>query len=141
MQIASVLGKYALVPLCFEQTDLAATQTAAALLPVGATGASATNVGYTMPFAGEIIGVSINTTAAATAGTLTCVPTLATVVCTDPSIAITTAVVGSDTCNRGTNAFAKNAVIGAKVTTTADWDATGADLEAIVWVILNISGI
>ena len=140
MQIVRSLGKYQLVPLLFSQVDLAAAQTAAALLPIEATGGG-TAIAYTMPFAGEIVGISFSTTAAATAGSLTAVPTIATVACTDPSAAVTTATYASDTCNRGTNVFSKNAQIGAKITTTAGWDATGADLILQVWVILKVEGI
>ena len=140
MQISNVLSKWQLVPLQFSQVDLAAAQTAVALYVEEGTG-TGTYVGIAMPFAGEIIGVSLTTTAAATAGSLTIVPTIDTTVVTLPSVAITTAVKGSATCKRATNVFAKNAVIGAKITTTAAWDATGADLIATVWVLQKIEGI
>jgi hypothetical protein len=142
MQINNALSKHQLVPLVFAQDALAASQTAVALFPQQVHGAVALdNVGYTMPWAGEVIGVTVNTTAAATAGTLTVVPTIDTTACSDPSAAITTAVKESDNCKRGTNPFAAEAVIGAKITTDGTWDGTTADMVVIVWVLLNISGI
>jgi hypothetical protein len=141
MQVINSLGKYQLVPLFFSQDNVADSQTAVALYTTEvASAAGVVNVGYTMPFAGEIIGVSANLDTAATTGTLTIVPTIAGTAASDPSVAITTAAVGSDTCRRGTNNFAANAVIGAKITTSG-WNGTSSDLNVIVWVLLKISGI
>ena len=67
MQIANILGKYQLVPLVFAQDAVAASQTAVALFPQQVHGAvGLDNVGYVMPFAGEIVGVSNDLTAAGT---------------------------------------------------------------------------
>jgi hypothetical protein len=141
MQISNVLSKHQLVGLNFSQASCAASQSAVALYTQEVDATVLDNVGYTMPFAGEVIGVTINTSAAATAGTLTIVPTIDTTACTDPSAAITTAVVESDTCKRGTNPFAAEAVIGAKITTDGTWNGTTVDLQVTVWVLLAISGI
>jgi hypothetical protein len=142
MQIINSLGKHQLVPLVFAQDAVAASQSAVALYCQQVHGAVALdNIGYTMPWAGEVIGVTINTTAAASAGTLTVVPTIDTTACSDPSGAITTEVAQSDSCKRGTNPFAAEAVIGAKITTTAGWTAETMDMVVIVWVLLTISGI
>ena len=142
MQIINSLGKYALVPLVFVQDAVAASQSAVALKTQEVNvAASNDTIAYTMPFAGEVIGVSLNLSVAGTLGTLTVQPTIATTVTTDPSASVTTAVVGSDKCKRGTNPFAANAAIGAKLTTDATWDGITADLVVIVWVLLQISGI
>jgi hypothetical protein len=141
MQINNALGKYQLIGLNFSQASLAAAQSAVALYNQEVDATVLDVIGYTMPFAGEVIGVSANLSAAGTAGSVTIVPTIATTVTTDPSASITTLVVANDTCKRGTNPFAAGAVIGAKVTTSADWNGTTADLQVIVWVLLNISGI
>jgi hypothetical protein len=141
MQVINSLGKYQLVPLVFAQDAVADSQTAVALFCQQVHGAVALdNVGYTMPFEGEVLGISSNLNSAGTTGTLTVVPTIGAVACTDPSAAITTLLVASDTCPRGTNPFAKNAVIGANLT-TASWNGTTADLVVIVWVLLKIAGI
>ncbi len=141
MQIVNTLGKYQLVPLVFAQDAVADAQTAVALYCQQVHGAVALdNIGYVMPFAGEVIGVTLGLTAAGSAGTLTVVPSIDTTACTDPSAAVTTAVAESDTCRRGTNPFAAEAVIGAQLT-TASWNGTTSDLVVIVWVLLKISGI
>lgn len=141
MQISNVLGKYQLVGFHFEQDNVANSQTAAALYTTEvASAAGVVNVYYTMPFAGEIIGVSANLDTAATTGTLTIVPDLSGTVTTDPSLAITTLAYGTDTCKRGTNPFAKNAQLGCKITTSG-WNGTSSDLGVDVWVLLRIEGI
>lgn len=141
MQINNVLSKHQLVGLNFSQASVAASQTAVALYTQEVDATVLDTIGYTMPFTGEVIGVTINTSAAGSAGSLTVVPTIDTTACSDPSAAITTAVVESDTCKRGTNPFAAEAVIGAKITTTAGWNGTTVDLQVTIWVLLNISGI
>ena len=139
MNIVNELSRWQLVSLVFAQDAVAASQTAQALYPQQVHGAVALdNLGYTMPWAGYIVGVSLNLSAAATDGTLTVVPTVDTVALTDPSAAVTTAVVGSDRCPRATNYFAKHAVIGAKLTTTATWTAETMDLLVQVWVLVRI---
>ncbi len=141
MQITNDLSRYQLVPLLFAQDAVAASQTAAALYTTDANNSTSLNVYYTMPFAGEIIGVSANLDTAGTAGTLTVNPNIAGVAVTDPALAITTLAYGSDTCPRGTNTFAANAQIGCKITTSAAWNGTSADLQVIVWVLLKIESI
>jgi len=142
MQVINGLSRWQLVHFDFGQDEVAASQTAVALNPNEAAGvAGLENVGYTMPWPGEVIGISLNLSAAGSAGTLTVVPTIDTTVTTDPSLAVTTAVVGTDYCKRQTNTFAKNAVIGCKLTTSAAWNGNGVDLIASVWVLLKIDSI
>lgn len=142
MQINNTLSKWQLVPLLFSQDNVAASQTNVQLyVQEVASAAALTNEGYVMPFAGEIIGVSAQLTAAATAGSLTVGGTIAGTEATDPTLSITTETAASDTCKRGTNAFAKDAVIGAEITSSGTWDGTSSDLQVIVWVLLNVSGI
>ncbi len=86
MQIDNVLAKYQLIALTFGQDEVAANQTDVALFVNETAGPLALeNVGYTMPFGGEIVGVSVNLSAAATGGTLTVKPTINTSACADPS--------------------------------------------------------
>jgi len=142
MQISKILGKYQLVGLVFGQDAVAASQTDVQLYVMQAGGPVELAVtGYTMPFAGEIVAISYDLSAAATAGTLTIGPTVGGTEETDPTLSITTGVTGSDSCNRGAATFAKNAIIGAEITSSAGWDGTSADLLVVVWVILAISGI
>jgi len=142
MQVNNAIAKGQLVPLVFMQDNVAASQTNVQLL-VAEVASAANNAcdGYCMPFAGEIVGISAHLTAAATAGTLTVGPTIAGVEASDPTLSITTQTDKSDTCKRGTNVFAKDAVIGAEITSGGTWDGTSSDLVVIVWVLLNISGI
>jgi hypothetical protein len=141
MQINRVLGAWQLVPLFFAQDAIAASQTAVALKTTDANNSVALNVYYTMPFAGEIIGVSANLDTAATVSTLTINPNIAGTAVSDPALVISTLAYGTDTCPRGKATFAKNAQIGCKITTTATWNGTGSDLQVIVWVLLNVLGI
>jgi hypothetical protein len=142
MQINKATSKGQLVPLVFMQDNVAASQTNVQL-PIAEVASAAGNAceGYTMPFAGEIIGVSAQLSAAATTGTLTVGGTIAGTEATDPTLSITTQTAKSDTCPRGTNAFAKDAVIGAEITSGGTWDGTSSDLAVIVWVILYMDGI
>ena len=143
MQINNVLSKHQLVPLMFMQDAVADAQAAVALYTEQVHGAVAlTTIGYVMPFAGEIVGVSIGLDLAGTQGTVTVVPSIDATACTEPAAVISTsAVEASATSKRGTNLFAKDALIGAKITTAGTWDGVTADLTATVWVLLNIAGI
>ena len=142
MQLIDELARWQLYPLTFGQSAVAASQTAAALYAQEVHGAVVLdNIGYTVPFEGYVVGISLNTTAASTDGTLTVVPTIDTTATTDPSLAITTAVVGADFCPRTTNYFAANSVIGADLTTTATWTAETMDLLVQVWVLVKIDSI
>jgi hypothetical protein len=142
MQIENILDQYQLVPLTFAQSQLAASQTAVALYPIEtATPHVLLNLGYTMPFAGFVVAVSVNLNAAATAGSLTVTPTIDTTVVTTPVATLTTAAYGVATCQRSKNGFAKNAVIGCKITTGGTWNGTTRDLQVIVWVLMKITGV
>ena len=138
MQVANIIPRWNLVELAFVQDAVAATQTAAALNPQGAHGVVLDNVGITMPQEGYVVGISLNLSAASTNGTLTVVPTIDTTVVTDPTLSVTTAVVGSDFAKRHTTHFAKHAVIGAALTTTGAWTAETMDLYVSVWVVLKV---
>jgi len=142
MQINNTLSRWQLVPLVFAQDAVAASQTNVQLFTQQVHGAVANDTdGYCMPWAGEIVAISAHLTAAGTAGTFTIGPTIAGVEATDPSVTMGTSTDKSDTCPRGTNAFAANAVIGAEITTSAGWDGTSEDLVVTVWVVLKIDSI
>jgi hypothetical protein len=142
MRIENILSKHQLVPLVFQQSQVAAAQTNVQLyVNEVATPHVLTNTEYCMPFAGEIIGISFATTVAGTTGAFTIGPTIAGAECTDPTLTVGVLTEGSDTCRRGTNPFAAKALIGAEITTAAGWDGTTADLLVTVWVLLNVAGI
>ena len=140
-QITNEMGRWQLVPFTFAQAEVAANQAAAALLPIEVHGAVVLdNLGYTMPFAGYVVGISLNLSAAASAGELTVAPTRDATVTANPEVTVSTAMVGADMCKRTRNYFEANAVIGAKVTTDGSWDGTASDLLVQVWVLLHITG-
>lgn len=142
MQITKTLGKYQLVPLIFGQDAVAASQTNVQLYAMQVGGPVELAVtGYSMPFAGEVVAISYDLSAAATAGTLTIGATIGGTEAADPTLSITTGTGGSDSCNRGKVPFAKGDVIGAEITTSATWDGTSNDLLVVVWVVLALSGI
>jgi len=143
MQIDKVLHKYQLVPLVFAQDAVAANQTDEPLFVMQAGGPVELAVtGYTMPFDGEVVGISCDLSAAATAGSLTIGPTIGGVREADPSLTVTTGTSGSDTVRvRGLAAFDAGDIIGAMVTSSADWNAETADLSVVVWVVLAVTGI
>lgn len=142
MQITRELAKGQVVALTFMQDNVAASQTDVQLFVAEVAAAAGNAVdGITMPWAGEIIGISYNLSAAATAGTLAIGPTIDGTEATDPVLAVTTGTSGSDTAKRGTTRFAAGAKIGAEITTNGSWDGTTADLVATVWVAVELSGI
>ena len=140
MQIGNILSKHQLVPLFFAQDAVADSQTDVDLPTTDANNSVCLNVGYTMPFDGEIIAVSGNLDTAGSTGSLIIDATINTVQTTDPVVTITTDTALSDTCRRNTNPFDANDVIGASIT-TATWDGTTSDLQVTIWVLLKITGI
>lgn len=140
--ISRVIAKGQLVPLVFFQDNLAASQTDVQLLVNEVASAAANAVsGYTMPFDGEIVAVTADLSAAATAGTLTVGPTVGGTEKTDPTLSITTQTTRRDVASRGAAVFSAGDIIGAEITTDGSWDGTTADLAVIVWVILHVEGI
>lgn len=139
-QIERVIAKGQLVPLAFGQDAVAASQTDVQL-PVAVGEASQAVTGYTMPFEGEIVAVTADLSAAATAGSLTVGATVGGTEKADPTLSITTETTKSDKALRGAATFAAGDVIGAEITTAAGWDAITADLSVVVWVLLHIEGI
>lgn len=142
-QIEGIIAKGNLVPLVFHQNAVAASQTDVQLklVETAATSSDTDNDEYVMPFDGEIVAISAELSAAATAGTLTIGPTVDGTEKTDPTLSITTATEAWDTCLRDTVPFLAGDRIGAEITTGATWDATTADLAVVVWVLLSLEGI
>jgi hypothetical protein len=142
MQIDRTIAKGQLVPVQFMQDALAATQTDVQLL-VAEVASAANNAvdGIAMPFDGEIVAISYNTSAAATAGTLTIGPTKNGTEVTDPTLSVTTGTSGYDRAARGTATFVAGDRIGAEITTSGTWDGTTADLVVTVWVLLYLDGV
>jgi hypothetical protein len=139
-QIERRIAKGQLIPLKFGQDALAASQTDVQL-PAVMGEASQAVTGYTMPFDGEVIAITADLSAAATAGTLTVGATKAGTEFGDPTLSITTQTTRRDTCARGTSTFVAGDIIGAEITTSGTWDGTTADLLVVVYVIQSLEGI
>jgi len=136
MQIENDISKGQLVPLTFVQANAAASQTDVALTVAEVSDA------YAMPFAGEVVAVTVRSNAARTAGTLTADALI------NGTAAGLTAVLNATVTNnkvskqpRGSDEFAAGAYIGAKVTTDASWAPETGDIVVTVWVLLKVEGI
>lgn len=131
------------VPLVFGQTDLAASQTNVQLVTAIAETGQATD-GYTMPWDGEIIGVSWSFTTAPTAGTMTVGATVGGTEDADTTGSVTvnsSATSGSKLVQREKARFVAGNVIGCEITTDGSWLPITADVVAVVWVLFNVDGI
>lgn len=139
-QIERIISRGQLVPLIFTEVDLAASQTDVQMKIVDAT-ASTVNDEYLMPFDGEIVAVSIRTTAAASAGTLTAGASIDGTEDADTTVSVTTEQSKYVRVARDKAAFAANKRIGCEITTDGSWNATTADAVVVVWVLLYLDGI
>jgi hypothetical protein len=141
MQIERDLSAYQLVPVRFARVAVGAGLTDQQLNAAEVAGPAALEVtSVTVPFAGEVVGISYDLSAAASVGSLTVRPSVDGTGKTDPGLSITTGVTGSDTCNRGKVPFAKGARLGCQVTSSGDWNGAG-DLQVLLWVVLRVEGI
>lgn len=142
MQIDRTIAKGQLVPLVFMQDAVAASQTDVQL-PIAEVNAAAGNAvdAYTMPFAGEIVGISYRLSAAGTTGTFTIGPTVGGTEQANLTVTVGTNASGRATVVRDTYRFEAGALIGAEITTGGTWDGTTADLGVTVWVLLYLDGI
>lgn len=140
MQIERIAAKGQLVAYVFGQDALAASQTNVQLPTAIGEGSQAVT-GYTMPFPGEIVAISADLSAAATAGSLTVGATIGGTEGADPTLSITTEVTKTDRAPRGTAKFVAGDILGAEITTSGTWDGITADLAVVVYVLLELDGI
>lgn len=138
-QIVRVISKGQLVPLHFAQVDLAVSQTDVQL-KVAEAGATANDVeGVPMPCDGEVVGISMELSTAATAGSLTVGPTIDGTEVADLTQTYAAAGQSKDALvPRGTARFVKGARIGAEITTNGTFAPITADLFVVVWVMLYL---
>lgn len=131
-----------LVGLRFMQDNVAASQTDVQLAVAEVASATTiANDGDTMPWAGTIIGVSYQLSAAGSAGTLTIGPTVNGTEQADPTLSVTTGTSGYDTASRGAATFAAGDRIGAEITTDGSWNGTSSDLSVVVWCLVEVTGV
>lgn len=143
MQFERITSAGQLVAYTFMQDNVAASQTNVQLGVAQVDSAAGNAVdGYTMPFAGSIVAITADLSAAATAGTLTVGPTIAGTEKTDPTLSITTQTTRSDkAATRDTTRFVAGDVLGAEITSDGSWDGTTADLVVVVYVIFDVTGL
>ena len=144
-QIDLDISKGQLIPLVFMQSDVAVSQTNAQLTVAEVRDVAAVvddqNAadGYSMPFAGEVIGISLRSSAARTAGTATVEGMVGTV-----ATGLTAVLDAANTQNkattqiRGSDRFVAGDVVRARITTDASWAPVTADFAVIVWVLLYL---
>jgi hypothetical protein len=136
VQITREFAKYQLIPLTFAQANVAASQTDVQLKD-----ASGQVEGLSMPFAGEVLAVSVDLTAAATAGSLAVGVTKGGTEAAATVQTLTTAAAATKAFPRGTMTFAAGDKLGVEITTAAAWDATTADMAVTVLVALAVEGV
>lgn len=134
----SLLETTKLVCIQFMQDAVAASQTDVQL-PISEVAAGAGNAvdGVTMPFSGEIVAVTYNLTAAATAGSLTIGATVNGTEKTDTTQTVTTGVGAVKKVPREKVRFNAGDKLGVEITTSGTWDGTSSDLGVWVWALLN----
>lgn len=147
MQIDRVIAKGQLVNFVFGQTDVAAGQTAVALSPMAirdtTANASYKNdaLGYTQAFDFEIVSISVNASAARTAGTLTVDATIdGTVTGLQATLNAATTNNAKATAPRRQYRGSAGSYIGCKISTPS-WTPTTADIVVTVQAIVFLDGI
>lgn len=142
-QMERIIAKGQLVPLLFTQVDAADAQAAVAMNVLEVVGGT-TILGvteYVMPFDFEIVGISVTSNEARTAGTLTADATIdGTVTGLQAILDATNTTRDSGTQARGTDAGVAGQRVGVKLT-TASWTPVTADLVVTVWVLVHLNGI
>lgn len=141
MQIESIASKWQLVPLMFTQDAVADAQSAVAMNIVEVAATVLTVTEYIMPFAGNIVGISLRSDLDRTAGTLTADATINGTVTGVQAVLNATTVNNAHARNgRDNDAFTAGQRIGVKLT-TASWTPITADIVVAVWVLVNMEGI
>lgn len=138
VQMERIIAKGQLVPLTFSQGAVADAQSAVAMTFADGIADVAE---YTMPFDYEVVGISITSDSARTAGTLTVDATV------DGTVTGLQAVLdGTNTTRhygvqrRGTDVGSAGSRVGVKIT-TASWTPVTADIIVTVWVLAHLEGV
>lgn len=130
-----------IVPLLFVQDNVAASQTDVQLnIQEVASAAALLIEGLTMPWAGSVVGISVDLSAAASAGQLTVGVTIGGTEAAATTQTITTATAARAVFQADAVRFVAGDKLGVEITTNAGWNATTADLAVVVWVLLDCQG-
>ncbi len=136
MQITNELAKGQVVALKFLQANVSASQTDVQLKE-----SSGQVEGLSMPFAGEVLAICADLSAAGTAGTLSFGATIGGTEDADAAGSITTQTAKVVKVPRGKAKFVAGDKLGVEITTSGTWDGTTSDLAVIVYVQLDLVGI
>ena len=136
MQITREFSKYQVIPVNFAQANVAASQTNVQLKDV-----SGGVEGVTMAFAGLIVGLTADLSAASTGGTLTIGVTINGTEVAATTQTVTTATAVRVTFDRDAVKFAAGDKLGVEITTNAGWTPETAELAATVLAALAVDGI
>ena len=141
-QFEQIAARGQIVPLVFVQDAVAASQTDAQLNLIEVTGGMALAVqGLSLPWAGAVVGISVDTTLAATAGSLAVGVTLDGTEQATTTQTLTTGVAASAVFPQSAVPFTAGQKLGVEITTNAAWDAVTADLAVVVYVLLDCQGV
>lgn len=128
--------RYQVVPYLFGQDALAASQSDVQL-PAPMAEASDTVTGYTMPTDFQVLAVTADLSAAATAGSATVGATIDGTEDADTTLTITTSASNRKLVPRGKCTGVAGQVLGCELTTDGTWDGTSSDLLAVIYVLLD----
>ena len=142
MQFEAIASKGQVVPLLFSQHSVAASQTDVKLNILETSNTTLLQVQkISMPFAGSIVGISVDLSAAASAGQLTVGAALNGTEKASTTQTITTQTGKVAVFDRDAIKFVAGDYIGAEITTNAGWNGTSSDLAVHVYVLFEVSGI
>lgn len=141
MQVEAIASKGQIVPFIFSQHSVAASQTDVQLNVIEAGNQTLVVTGISMPFAGSVVGMSVDLSAAATAGQLSVGVTVGGTEKSASTQTITTATAARAVFGRDSIALAAGDKLGVEITTNAGWDGTSSDLLVVVYVLIDAAGI
>lgn len=140
-QMERIIAKGQLVPITFSQDAVADAQSAVAMNIIEVAATVLTTTEYQMPWDFEIVGISVVSDLARTAGTLTVDATInGTVTGLQAALNATDTFRKSTVQPRGADVGVANDRVGVKLT-TASWTPVTADIVVTVWVLLHLEGI
>lgn len=142
-QIERAIAKGQLVPYLFAQDAVADSQSAVAMniMETTATTSTLPVTEYVIPWEFEIVGISVVSSEARTAGTLTVDATInGTVTGLQAILNATDTTRDTGTQIRGSDVGVAGDRIGVKLT-TASWTPTTADIAVVVYAIVSLEGI
>lgn len=142
MQIEDIAAKGQLVQIVYAQHDVANSQTDVALnVQETANGQHLQVTGVSMPFSGQIVGISVDLSGAATTGTLTVSPTVDGVIVSGATQTITTQQAAHAKFERYAHKIDAGSKLGVKISTNGGWDGHASDLFVVVYVLVQMTGI